>query len=476
MLVLGLDLGTSAVKSVLVQGDKIVAEGLGPLDVSSPKAGWSEQDPEAWIGAARTAITALGPQAADVAAIGLSGQMHGAVMLDAGDAPVRPCILWNDSRSAPQCATLEARVPEIGMRAGVRPLPGFTAPKLMWMKEEEPEAYARIASVMLPKDYLGFWLTGVKASDTSDAAGTLWLDQRTRGWDAALAEASDTDPDWLPALHAGTGEVGGLRAGLAAELGLPAGIPVFAGGGDAATGAISVGAARPGACFISLGTSGQLLVVDEAYAPNPGEFVHAFAHTLPGLWYRMAAMLNGARPMAWFAGVLGLSVEEMLAEAAQARPDRVPLFLPYLTGERSPHGDPAVRAGFYGLDDATGRPEMARAVVEALAFMMRDARDSFGESFAPDGPIPVLGGGAQSDLVLETLASVLAHPVARAEAGRGGPAYGAARLAQVGAGALAESDLAFTPRLTRVFEPTEAELEPRLARFRELYARLRGGL
>ncbi|MEL6915328.1 MAG: xylulokinase [Pseudomonadota bacterium] len=476
MLVLGIDLGTSAVKAVLVEGEAIVAEGLGPLSVSSPRPGWSEQSPADWLEAMRRAVAALGPRRADVAGISLSGQMHGAVMLDARNAPVRDCILWNDSRAAAHCETLEDRIPDIGMRAGVRPLPGFTAPKVLWLAEAEPEAHGRIASVMLPKDYLALWLTGEAGSDMSDAAGTLWLDQAARAWDPALAEASATDPAWLPPLRDGFAEVGKIRTERARELGLPAGIPLFAGGGDAATGALSVGAARPGACFISLGTSGQLLVVDAAYAPNPDEFVHAFSHTLPGLWYRMAAMLNGARPMAWFAGVLGMEVEPMLAEAARADTSRVPLFLPYLTGERSPHGDPAIRAGFYGLEDATGRPEMARAVVEAMAFMMRDARDSFGAGFAPDGPIPVLGGGAQSDFVLGTLASVLGHPVARAEAGRGGPAYGAARLAQVGLGEISQGDLAFTPKLKKVFEPETQGLEPRLAQFRELYARLRGGL
>ncbi|MEM1151869.1 MAG: xylulokinase, partial [Pseudomonadota bacterium] len=465
--VLGVDLGTSAVKCTIVAGGDILATATADLTVDSPEPGWSEQDPTAWSTEAKTAIraaiTASGLPSEAVRGIGLSGQMHGAVTLDKGHRPLRPAILWNDNRSTRECQALEAHMPNIGEIAGIGPLPGFTAPKLMWMRAHEPELFARIHHILLPKDYLALWLTGEESTDRSDAAGTLWLDQGTRAWSGDLIEASGIDGAWLPALSDGYDAVGTLRAAVAEELGLSAGITVFAGGGDAATGALALGAASPGRCMMSLGTSGQLLVVDDSYQPKPDKFVHAYCHTVPNTWFRMAAMLNGARPLAWFAGVLGKSVEDLLSLAEQADSTRIPLFLPYLTGERSPHGDPAIRGGFYGLEDATGAPAMARAVVEAVAFSMADALESFGGKSTMTAPIPVIGGGSKSDTVLQTLANALDLPVARAEAGQGGAALGAALLAEVGTGARAPSDLSFTPTLGRIWEPTpDASLIERL--------------
>ena len=474
---IGIDVGTSAVKCVVSADGHIIDTASAPLSVQSPAPGWSEQNPDDWIGAVKSAVARLTSPLDQVAGLALSGQMHGAVMLDAAAKPVRPCILWNDSRANNDCTTLRSDVPEIGQIAGVLPLPGFTAPKLMWVRREEPHAFDAIRHLLLPKDYVGLWLTGEFATDVSDAAGTLWLDEATRGWSDTLIGASGIDRSWLPELHHGFDQVGSLRRSVAEAMGLPAGLPVFAGGGDAATGAVSLGAAAAGRGFISLGTSGQFLVVDDSYQPNPDQYVHAFCHTLPGLWYRMAAMLNGARPLSWFASVLGISVETLLTEAAHADVTRVPLFLPYLTGERSPHGDPDVRAAFYDIDDATGRPEMCRAVVEAIAFMMRDAADSFGSDAMGGQIIPVIGGGSQSDLVLQTLANMLEQPVARSASGQGGAALGAALLAEVGVGLKDPVSLSFAPELTQAFTPKpEGPLAERLARFRSLYAVLRGGL
>ncbi len=479
--VLGIDLGTSAVKCVLCRDGVILASGTGALNVSSPQPGWSEQDPADWCRAVAVALAELAsttPVPLDtVCGIGLSGQMHGAVTLDTAGHVLRPAILWNDSRSVPQSKALAQALPQIGQIAGVPPLPGFTAPKLMWMRAHEPDLFTQIATILLPKDYIGFWLTGARATDVSDAAGTLWLDQRNREWGDDLIAASGIERDWLPPLHHGHEPVGALGTKIAGTLGLRAGIPVFAGGGDAAAGALSLGGAKAGDCFISLGTSGQLLVVDQDYQPNPDQYVHAYCHTVPDLWYRMAAMLNGARPLSWFASVLELSVAEMLAQAARADVRRVPLFLPYLTGERSPHGDPDVRAAFYDLHDATGRPEMCRAVVEAVAFMMRDAVDSFGKGFAPAGAIPVIGGGSRSDLVLQTLSNVLGRPLARSSSGEGGAAYGAALLAEVGSGQRSLAALSFAPDLTTAFAPEDAaDTLGRLSRYRTLYQALKGGL
>lgn len=476
--VLGVDVGTSAVKCVVVDGARILATATAPLQVLNPKPGWSEQAPADWIEAAKTAIQTAIPQAglhADaILGIGLSGQMHGAVPLDAVGHPLRPAILWNDNRATAQCAQLGDAVPKIGEISGIGPLPGFSAPKLMWMRDYEPALFDQIRQILLPKDYLAFWMTGQAVTDFSDAAGTMWLDQRTRTWSAQVADASGIDLEWLPPLKCGFDTVGALRAGAADALGLPPGIAIFAGGGDAAAGALSMGAAEAGKCFLSLGTSGQLLVVDDHYAPDPEKFVHAYCHTLPGTWFRMAAMLNGARPLAWFAGVLGKSVAELLSLAETCDRTRIPLFLPYLTGERSPHGDPDIRGAFYGLDDASGAPEMARAVIEAVAFSMGDAKASFGPSFAPDGAIPVIGGGARSDAVLGVLADVLQHPVSRAQAGEGGAALGAALLAEVGLGLRSQGELVFDPPLGETFMPRHADdLHSRLSRFRALYQQLK---
>lgn len=481
--VLGLDLGTSSVKCVLVRGGCVIAQASSALDVCSPQPGWSEQDPSSWITAAQGAVQAVLAQVSDasIGAIALSGQMHGAVVLDADHVPLRPAILWNDNRALDACRALSEACPEVGRIAGVPPLPGFTAPKVMWLKAHEPKLFARIRALVLPKDYLRLWLTGEFATDTSDAAGTLWLDQGARAWSRHITDASGIDAAWLPPLHSGFESAGQLRDQAASMLGLASGTPVFIGGGDAATGALSLGAASGGRAFISLGTSGQLMVIDDAYRPNPAQFVHAYCHTLPDVWFRMAALLNGARPLSWFAGVLGVTVAQMLEQAAHADPARVPLFLPYLTGERSPHGDPDVRAAFYDLQDATTRADMCRAVVEAIAFSMRDAFDSFGSGFGDNlvahGPIPVIGGGSRSDLVLRNLASVLGRPVGRVSGGEGGAALGAALLAEVGIGARSVSDLSFAPQIVETVEPEDApELHARLHRFRALYGAVKGGL
>lgn len=477
-LVLGIDLGTSGVKCVVVSGRQIIGSATAPLTVRSPRPGWSEQSPSDWISATIRAVgealTDAGHSGELICGIGLSGQMHGAVTLDKDNTPIRPAILWNDNRSTADCVSLSKALPEIGHIAGIGPLPGFTAPKLMWMAREEPVAFAQINQILLPKDYLGLWLTGERATDRSDAAGTMWLDQKTRAWSPAVIAATGIAEEWLPPLKDGFEPVGKLRKSVAQALSLRAGIPVVAGGGDAATGALSLGAATPGKCFISLGTSGQLLVVDAEYSPAPEKFVHAYCHTLPDTWFRMAAMLNGARPLAWFASVLGCDMSEMLAAAQTCDQSRIPLFLPYLTGERSPHGDPDIRGAFYGLQDATTSAEMARAVVESVAFSMGDARMSFGPHFAPYGPIPIIGGGSRSDLVLRSLADVLGTPVARSDAGDGGAALGAALLAQVETGASALNDLAFDPTISMVFEPQRnTALLERFERYQTLYKALK---
>lgn len=473
---LGIDIGTSAVKVICTDGTAIFASATAGLTVQSPYPGWSEQAPDAWWLATCSALAEIAKTVplSGVTGIGLSGQMHGAVLLDSARQVLRPAILWNDSRSTEDCTRLQNALPNIGSIAGVLPLPGFTAPKLMWVAREEPEIHARIAHILLPKDYIGLRLHGELATDRSDAAGTLWLDQTAREWSEAVAAASDTDIGWLPRLADGHEVVGQVMASAAAETGLPAGIPVVAGGGDAATGAVSLGATEPGRGFISLGTSGQLFVAGDAYHPNPSKYVHAFAHTVPGRWYQMAAMLNGARPIAWLAGQLEIDAGEVVALAESADASRVPTFLPYLTGERSPHGDPHIRAGFFGLEDSTNRAGLCRAVIEAVAFTFADAVDSFGDTIADLPHLAAIGGGSKSPFLLQLIANATGQRIGRTVGSDAGPALGAARLAACGLKALNLSDLGQQPDVADWFEPAHNEdLIDRLEGYRALYRALK---
>ena len=473
---LGIDLGTSAVKVVACRNRRIIATSSAALSTDSPKPGWSEQDPSLWLdallAATRRLLSAPEVDGAEIDCIGLSGQMHGAVLLDREGSVLRPCILWNDNRSHDDCTELSRRVPRIGQLAGVPPLPGFTAPKLMWVARNEPEIHARIAHVLLPKDFLGLLLHGNFVTDSSDAAGTLWLDQRARRWSGELCQASATRTEWLPTILDGNNVAGSLRPGPAKSLGLKPNIPIVAGGGDAATGAVAVGATEAGRGFISLGTSGQLFVATGDYVPNPERYVHAFAHTVPERWYQMAAMLNGSRPLSWLSTILGCSVSDILERATAAEPDRVPLFLPYLTGERSPHGDPNIRGAFYGLEDSTDAAAVCRSVVEAIAFTFADAADSFGQQFGSVPHLFAIGGGARSALLLQLISDATGKTILKADNAEGGPALGAAILATLRETRTAkpvqppEAVAQFNP------QPSPAMIE-RLARFRSLYLSLK---
>jgi len=466
---LGIDVGTSSVKLSLV--DDAGAEAgaaTAPLTIRTPQAYWSEQDPEDWWTAVVAAAADLGARCdlRAVKGVGLSGQMHGAVLLDEADQVIRPAILWNDGRSFAEAEELAAEA-WIGDMAGAPPLPGFTAPKLMWVKRHEPEAYARIRRILLPKDYVGLRLHGRHVTDKSDAAGTLWLDQAARAWSSRLCGASATDPEWLPDCLEGTDIVGEVTDEAATALSLAAGTPVVAGGGDAATGAISVGAVRDGDCFLSLGTSGQLFLATDAYRPNPAEVVHAYAHAVPDTWFQMAAMLNGARPMSWFAGICGAPVPDLLAEAAAIPSEDAPIFLPYLTGERTPHGDPHLRGGFEGLADGMTRAHLMRGVVDGIAFSFADAARALRRAGAEFGDVPAIGGGAQSDLLLQTIADIAGFSVTRGAGEATGAALGAALLA-------APEDLRLARRnagADRVFPPhPSGAMAERLEKYRKLTA------
>ncbi|MFZ5962684.1 xylulokinase [Thalassococcus sp. BH17M4-6] len=476
---LGIDVGTSAVKVCLTDRDRTpVATATEPLEISHPHAGWSEQRPEDWWKAVRAAMTRVladAPQAAtDTAAIGLSGQMHGAVLLGKDNQVLRPAILWNDGRSDVECRELAETAPELAAVAGARPMAGFTAPKLLWLRKREPDVYGQIARILLPKDYIGYCLHGGFVTDPCDAAGTWWYDEAARRWSDALCAATATDPAWLPEVRDGSDVAGTLTAQAAEMLGLPAGIPIAAGGGDAAAGAIVAGATAPETGFVSLGTSAQFFVTSDSFRSAPEQGLHSYAHCLPDLWFQMAAMLNGARPMSWFSEVTGVSVAQLLEEAATARTDRLPLFLPYLTGERTPHGDTRIRGAFYGLGNDTGRAEMMRAIMDAIAYSLADACDGVASVTKVPHPLLAIGGGARSDLLLQTIANVLGRTLQRGEAADVGPALGAASLAAVATGAAAVSDIGVAPKVTAVFEPEDDPRHAdRLAAYRALYPALK---
>lgn len=482
-LYLGIDLGTSGLKAVLVDmAQRVVDEASAPLEVSRPRPGWSEQEPEAWWQAAVRAVAALRdrqPAAlARVEAVGLSGQMHGAVLLDAADQVLRPAILWNDGRSASECAELERREPRSREITGNLAMPGFTAPKLLWVAAREPRIFAATRRVLLPKDWLRLRLVGEAVSEMSDAAGTLWLDVGARRWSPEMLAATSLPPEAMPRLVEGSAPSGALRAEAAGALGLRAGIPVAGGGGDNAAGAAGAGVIRPGEAFLSLGTSGVYFVADARFAPNPAGAVHAFCHCLPGRWHRMAVSLSAASCLRWVAGVTGAGSEAaLLAEIEAAGRETEVLFLPYLSGERTPHNDPDARGVFFGLEHGTSRADLGRAVLEGVAFAFADGEQALAAAGTGIGSVSVIGGGARSFFWGRILASVLGRPLDFRAAGAVGPGFGAARLARLAATAEPPEAVCTAPPLERQVAP-DPDLAPglsrRLARWRRLYQDLRG--
>ncbi|WP_372426656.1 xylulokinase [Salinarimonas chemoclinalis] len=479
---IGLDLGTSALKAVLVDaGQHVLAKAEIPLEAQRPKPLWSEQHPEEWWLATLAALAALRTQAPDAyaatRAIGLSGQMHGATLLDAADRPIRPAILWNDGRAHDEAAALAREHSDLATLVGVKPMPGLTAPKLAWLARHEPEAFARIRTVLLPKDYLRLRLTGERATDMSDAAGTWLLDVARRGWcDEALA-AVGLDRARLPRLVEGVEPTGIVRPARAAELGLGPGVIVAGGGGDVAAGAVGIGAVEEGDAFVSLGTSAQIFVASAAYRPAPDALVHAFCHCLPRRWFAMAAMLNGASVLAWAARLLGLSVADALAlaERETTEPSRV-LFLPYLAGERTPHDDPHATGVLVGLGHETGPADVARAVVDGLVLSIVDGRDALAGAGVWVERAGLIGGGARSPWLARLLAGALDAPLTRYAGGETGPAFGAARLARVAATGAPLAEIATPPPVLDVTEPDAAARDAyaeRLPRWRGLYRALR---
>lgn len=467
---LGLDIGTSAVKAVLIDQDGILrSEASKPLPIYRPKPLWAEQDPEDWWNAVVQATAALDPKLKrEVSAIGLTGQMHGAVLLDARRRVLRPAILWNDGRSAEACRILEARAPKSRDITGNAAMPGFTAPKILWTQAHEPEIASAIDLVLLPKDYIRLRLTGDAASDMSDAAGTLWLDVRARAWSEEMLAATGLALRNMPTVHEGPHITGQLTAEAAALLGLPR-APVVAGAGDNAAGAAGAGVTANGQAMLSLGTSGVIFAATDEHLPDAGRGVHAFCHCLPGMWHQMSVMLSAAACLEWAAQFFGSADAASFAGMAEGVETDV-LFLPYLSGERTPHNDPQAMGVFFGLTAATDRTHAARAVLEGVAMGLADGFTALRAAGSDPAEISVIGGGARNLVWGQILASALNVPLVYRNGAATGPAAGAARLAHLAMGGEPRHVLR-PPEILHRIAPG-APMTKKHARFRALYRAL----
>jgi xylulokinase len=485
---LGIDIGTSAVKAVLAgdlagpQTETPLAAAEVPLATSRPHPGWSEQHPDLWWDAVRAALgrlRAAAPAAyAATAAIGLSGQMHGAVVLGADDRPLRPAILWNDGRAAAEARELNAALPDLGRIAGVPAMAGFLAPKIAWLRRHEPDVFAAIRHVLLPKDWVRLCLTGERVTDMCDAAGAILLDEAARRWYGPAVAAVGLDEAQLPRLAEGPEISGRLTAKVAAELGLPVDTPVVTGAGDAAAAGIGIGMVEPGDAFLSLGTSSQVFVTTDFHRPYPETLIHAFAHALPGRWFQMAAMLNGASCIAWVARALGEADIGGLIDriAARGRPVSPVTFLPYLQGERTPHDDPNARGVFFGMDGGSDGLDLAQAVLEGVAFTLADAMTALEGAGSRPEALSAVGGGSRGTHFMRIVASAIGLPIARREGGERGPAFGVARLARLAVTGESVADVCGKPRIIDVVEPDPTLREALLGRlplYRDLYRDLK---
>jgi xylulokinase len=448
----GLDVGTSGVKGIAIDGDGgVLAVAEEAYTLSTPRAGWVEQDPEDWWRASQSVLARLpeGP-------IGLSGQMHGLVVLDADDRVLRPAILWNDQRTGAECVEIEERVglERLIALTGNRALTGFTAPKVLWLRRHEPDTYARIRRILLPKDYVRLRLTGEHAIDAADASGTLLFDVAHRRWSEEVCEALEIPLEWLPPAYEST-EV--------------------AGAGDQAAAALGVGIAAPGPVSVVLGTSGVVFTALPSYAPDAEARVHTFCHAVPHTWHAMGVMLSAAGSAAWLRHALDAPLAELDTEAERWEPGAEGLlFAPYLAGERTPYPDPDARGAFTGLSLRHDRGALWRAMLEGVAFGLRDSLELLRELGASPEVGRVSGGGARSELWLRVVASVLQLPLERMETEEGS-AFGAALLAGVRDGVFADATDAVSRnvRVRSCVEPVW-DYEEQYRRFRTLYPALHG--
>jgi xylulokinase len=481
-LLLGIDLSTTGAKALLIDEEgAVVASVTTPLGLSNPRPLWSEQEPRDWWQATTESIRRVLSEAslsgADLKAIGLTGQMHGLVLLDERGDALRPAILWNDQRCGKECDEIRARVgrERLIQITGNDALTGFTAPKILWVERHEPEIYRRTRHVLLPKDYVRYRLTGRFAIDKADGSGTMLFNLEERNWSPEILDTLNIPAEWLPETFEGPEVTGEVTIDAAKATGLRAGTPVVAGGGDQAAGAIGVGAVRPGILALTLGTSGVVFAATESPLIEPQGRLHAFCHALPSRWHLMGVMLSAAGSLQWYRDALApkLSFEELVAEAAQIPAGSEGLlFLPYLSGERTPHPDPLARGAWVGLTVRHRRGHLTRAVLEGVAFGLKDGFSLMqGAGLGAIDQVRVSGGGAKSLLWRQILADVLGAELVTVNTTEGA-AYGAALLAGVAAGAWpdVESACAQTIKTTARVSPEETSA----ARYARMYQQYQG--
>ena len=481
---LGIDLGTTALKCIITDHNQLVA-GVSEvrLAIARPRPQWSEQAPLEWWASLQKACKTLRTEHpgawARIAAIGLSGQMHGAVVLDGAGRVLRPAILWNDGRSVAEATHLNETIPCIGQLAGVRAMAGFTAPKILWLQEHEPEIFKNIAMLLAPKDFLRFQMSGEFLTDPCDASAMLLFDVGRRQWSKDLVEAVGLSLGKLPRVSEGPEASAHLSKHAAKLLGLPAGLPIATGSGDAAASAIGIGAIHEGDGFISLGTSAQYFVTSKDYRPRPEQMIHALCHGLPDLWYQVAALLNGASPLTWLGSILPGGTVQSLLQRTQRRYRGIGniLFLPYLNGERTPHDDPLARAAFHGLQAGTTQEDLALAVLEGVALSLADCQDVLAQSGTRVAELLVVGGGTRSTFWMQMLANALNRPISIAKGSEVGAAFGAARLARLAVTGESFAAVCGKPKALLRLEPEQnlsKAYAERLGDFRALYHALKG--
>jgi xylulokinase len=485
-LCIGLDVGTSGVKGLLITEDgAVVATASADYPLATPQPGWTEQEPEDWWRASCQVLRRLVERApAPVEALGLTGQMHGSVFLDRDQRVIRPAILWNDQRTAEECAEIERAVGAERLRriAGNPALTGFQAPKVLWLRRHEPDAYARLRYLLLPKDFVRLRLSGALASDASDAAGTLLLDLARRDWSDEILDALAIPRVWLPRVHEGPEVTGRVSAEGAAASGLPEGLPVVAGGGDNAAAAVGCGVVRPGGGFVSLGTSGVVFVSSARLEIDPSGALHAFCHAVPGQYHLMGVVLSAGGSLRWYRDVIAGgraepasepgpdSYEALLSQAGEIEPGAAGLFfLPYLAGERTPHMDPHARAAWIGLTLAHDRRHLLRALLEGVSFALKDSLVLMQRLGVSPDLLYAVGGGARGRVWRQLLAAVLGVRLQRL-AVEEGPAMGAALLAAVGAGVHADVEAAVAAAV-RTEGPPELPDPALTTRYVELHQR-----
>ncbi|MYF90330.1 MAG: xylulokinase [Boseongicola sp. SB0676_bin_33] len=478
---LGIDLGTSGVKMLLMNAvQEAVALRQAKLDVSRPRPGRSEQDPRWWWEAVKSALDELagahGEEMAQVRGIGLSGQMHGATLLDANDRVLRPCILWNDGRSEAECAALDARADFAGI-GGNLVMPGFTAPKIEWVRTHEPDIFERVAKVLLPKDWLRLCLAGEHLSDMSDSAGTLWMDVGGRCWSSELLDATGLSEDHMPGLVEGSEQAGRLRPELADRWGMAAPPVIAGGGGDNAASAAGVGAVAPGTGFVSLGPSGVRFAATDGFAPNVDAAVHAFCHAVPGTWHQMGVILSATDTLNWLGRVAGRDPAALVAGIDPARPAGEPLtFLPYLSGERTPHNDAGARGVLAGMSQATDIGDLVRAAMEGVAYAFADCVEALRSAGTDPDLVHAIGGGARSRSWVQMIADASGLPLSIPVVSDSGAAFGAARLGMAASEGGDPQEVCAPVSVVGTIDPDPGMAgyhAENLARYRALYAGVR---